>query len=66
MKKTTSKIPFLLLSLLFSNLIFATPTPPQPAPPGPPGFPIDENILVLVIACLVLGFYKIYHTKKAS
>lgn len=40
-------------------------TPPPPTPP--PGFPIDKGIVLLIVAAIVFGFYKLkkhrYQTK---
>jgi hypothetical protein len=66
MKIVPSKIVLLIVGFLCCNLTFASPEPPQPVPPVPPGLPIDNDLLVLVIASLILGFYKIYTHKKTS
>jgi len=66
MKIVPSKIVLLFVGLLFSNFIFAAPNPPSPSPPPPPGLPVNEGLVLLVIASVILGFYKIYTTKKAS
>ena len=66
MKKVPSKIITLFVGLLCCNFTFAAPNPPEPIPPPPPGLPIDESVIVLVLASIIFGFYKIYLSKKAS
>jgi hypothetical protein len=67
MKIVPSKIVLLIVGFLCCNVIIASPQPPQPAPPPPPFIPINHELILLVIASLFLGFYKIAtHTKKAS
>ena len=66
MRIVPSKIVLILVGFLCSNLTFAAPNPPSPIPPPPPGLPIDGSLVVLVIASLIFGLYKIYTIKKAS
>jgi len=66
MKIESSKIALLIFGILCCNLTFAAPQPPPPIPPTPPGFPIDENLLVLAFASIILVLYKINSYKKAS
>jgi len=66
MKIVPSKIVLLFVGLLCSNFMFAAPNPPAPIPPPPPGLPVNQGLVLLVIASIILGFYKIHSTKKAS
>ena len=53
--------------MLFSIVSYAQDNidpPPPPAPPGPPGFPIDQNILWLLIVGLIFGAYSICFSTK--
>jgi hypothetical protein len=53
--------------MLFSIVSYAQDNidpPPPPAPPGPPGFPIDQNILWLLIVGLIFGAYSICFSSK--
>jgi hypothetical protein len=45
-----------------ANTGFANPTPGTPPPPDtvPPGAPINEYLIVLAVAILLFGIYKIY------
>lgn len=66
MKILSNKITPLIVGLLFSNFTFAAPEPPQPTPLPPPGFPIDGGIMLLLVAAIIFGTYKILYIKKAS
>jgi|GEM_PF-1786100 hypothetical protein len=53
--------------MLFSIVSYAQDNidpPPPPAPPNPPGFPIDQNILWLLIVGLIFGAYSICFSSK--
>jgi hypothetical protein len=53
--------------MLFSIVSYAQDNidpPPPPAPPNPPGFPIDQNILWLLIVGLIFGAYSICFSGK--
>ena len=53
--------------MLFSIVSYAQDNidpPPPPGPPGPPGFPIDQNILWLLIVGLIFGAYSICFSSK--
>ena len=65
MKIDTIKIMLFFAGLLCCNSIFASNNPPPPIPPPPPGLPIDGGLLVLMLASVILGFYKIYKHKKS-
>ncbi|HSN49200.1 MAG TPA: hypothetical protein VLR29_10610 [Flavobacterium sp.] len=63
MRTIANKFIFVIIHLLGGIIAFAAPKPPPPdykKPPPPPGLPIDENISVLVIMAILLGFYIIY------
>ncbi len=54
----------LIFILLLSNG-FVFSTPPLPLPPTPPpGFPINENLFLLVGLVLVYAFFKIVKNKR--
>ena len=62
---------FLMVVLfLFSIGLYAQEEPPEPEdPPVPPPLPIDENLMLLLIAGVLFGVYVIYKYKfktKAS
>ena len=38
--------------------------PPPPGPPPPPGLPIDSGIVILFLAALVYGIYKVTKISK--
>jgi len=48
--------------------VFAAPGPPPPSTPPPPGSPLDGGILLLVLASITYGLYKLsdINKKKAS
>lgn len=54
-----------MLNFIKALLIIAPP-PPTPGPPGPPGVPIDNSILLLLLAGIALGSYTIIIKKKTS
>ena len=60
--KMDPKFTFTILAILAVCVdCLADPGPPPPqTPPGPPGFPIDSNVLYLVIAALIYGAFKFY------
>jgi len=37
--------------------------PPQPGLPPPPGLPIDDSVIMLFVAAVAFGLYKIYHLR---
>jgi hypothetical protein len=47
----------LATALTFNSYADATPTPPPPPTPVPSGFPIDGNIVLLVLAGTIYGMY---------
>ena len=52
-----------LIYLLGISIAFAKPNPPAPNykdPLPPPGFPIDENIIFLLLFAVFFGIYTIY------
>ena len=59
-KKILASTLFFLVGLLS---VAQGPPPPPPMPPPPPGLPIDSGIVMLFIAALALGVYKL-HTSK--
>lgn len=56
--------------LLIVQKVAGTDGPPPPDQQRPPGFPIDDNIWVLLASGILLGVYIIYRrnsiTNKAS
>jgi len=68
MKIVPSRFIILLALLLPSVGSIAAPNePPPPTPPPPPGLPIDNGLIVLLMAGLIFGCYKLYNNslKKA-
>jgi hypothetical protein len=61
MKIVPSKI--LIIMVLISVSAFAGPVGPPPPGIPPPGLPIDSGVLLLFIAAIGYGFYKIYQQK---
>ncbi len=61
---------FILLAILLPVVgAFAAPNePPPPTPPPPPGLPIDNGLIVLLMAAISFGIYKVYklNIRKAS
>jgi hypothetical protein len=52
------------LALLFTSFAFAGPTgPPPPQVPPPPGLPVDGGIVLLFLAAISYGIYKVYQYK---
>lgn len=70
MKIVPKKISILIVWLLSVNFTFAAPDLPVPnsGPSVPVGLPmpIDEDIILLLLASLIFAFYKIRSNKKAS
>lgn len=66
MKFDPTKIMVLFIGVLCCNTTFASNNPPPPIPPPPPGLPINEGLVLLIFTGIVLVFYKLYATKKAS
>jgi hypothetical protein len=68
MKIVSNKIIALIVVLLFTNFMYAEPTPPQPAAPptGPVDLPVLDGVTLLIVIALTFGIYKIYKIKKAS
>jgi hypothetical protein len=63
MIRIVNKYSLLITCLLVSVVVLADITPPvgtPPPPPPPPGFPIDNDLLILLAFGLLFGFYKIY------
>ncbi len=61
LKKTVLTLMVFLFGIL--NVFAAKQEPPAPTrrkPPIPPGFPIDQNISILILIALFLGIYIIY------
>jgi len=52
------------LALLFTTFAFAGPTgPPPPQVPPPPGLPVDGGVVLLFIAAISYGIYKVHQYK---
>jgi hypothetical protein len=66
MKTAPHKLCSLMILFLFSSVCVAG-TPPNPGggsgPPADPPLPIDDNLYVLFVLALTLGFYFIYKHK---
>jgi hypothetical protein len=60
MKIFGSSVIFVFAMLLPVDQCFAAPAPPQPSPPPPPGLPIDNGLVVLILAALIYGLFKVY------
>jgi len=56
----------IVLALAFTNLTFAkyAPPPPQRGPGPPVGLPIDDGVVFLFMAAIVLGLYKVYQFRQ--
>ena len=53
------------LALLTTGFAFAGPTgPPPPGIPPPPGLPVDGGLVLLLIAAITYGIYKVYQHKQ--
>jgi hypothetical protein len=55
----------ILLALIFplADCIAApvnNPPPPTNLPPPPPGLPVDNGIVLLLVASILYGIYKVY------
>ena len=55
----------ILTTILATASCFANDPPPPQAvppggPPGPPGTPIDSGIVLMIVAAVFYGIYKIY------
>ncbi|MEJ6792351.1 MAG: hypothetical protein QNK89_06390 [Lacinutrix sp.] len=61
-KKTIASILFVLISFVCSA---QTPTPPE-SPPGSGDASIDSGLLVLLIAGVLFGIYKLYKFQKKN
>ena len=59
-----STLPLAFMILLSAVCVAAPNNPPPPTPPPPPGLPLDGNLVMLLAAALLLGFYKIYQIQK--
>jgi len=66
MKISPNKILFIIGGFLCCNPTIAAPNPPEPVPPPPPGLSVDGWLVYMVVFSIIIGFYKIYSTKKAS
>ena len=51
------KIIFSLFAVGMTLSSYADPTPPPPPVPVGPGFPIDGNVVLLILAGTVYGLY---------
>lgn len=68
--KITKKIIGSLLVFFMGIMSMVAETPPPPLkspkatpPPPPRGFPIDDNIYILLIIALLFGVYIVYESK---
>ncbi|WP_394352281.1 PID-CTERM protein-sorting domain-containing protein [Flavobacterium lotistagni] len=54
-------VPAIFLSIIFLIGAHATAAPQGPPPPGvpPPGLPIDGGVILLLVAALGYGLYKV-------
>lgn len=62
-----SKLIYSLIALLlcYTDVLAKKPVPPSPhRGPGTPGFPIDDNIYILLLSGLLLGLY--FFSKKVK
>ena len=62
-KKLYASILFVLISFV---CIAQNPPPPQQPPTGPPGLPIDSGFIVLLVAGVLFGIYKMYSLSKKT
>lgn len=65
MNLAPNKNTLIFLGLISYSVTFAAPNPPEPIPP-PVGLPIDNGVIVLIIASIVYTFFKLRNIKKAS
>lgn len=65
-KKHLASILFILVSFVCSATQHEAPPQPQPmGGPPPPGLPIDNGLILLFVAALIYGIYRILkHSKK--
>jgi hypothetical protein len=66
MKIVPNKTLYALVAMFSGVSAFAGPgnqAPPQPGLPPPPGLPIDGSIVMLFVAAIAFGLYKIYQAK---
>ena len=50
--------------ITYMKALFLMLPPPTPGPPGPPGVPIDNGLIFLFIAAIILGVYYNFKSKK--
>ena len=64
-KKIITSTLFILISFVCTAQL---PPSPTGRPPGPPGddLPIDSGLIVLAIAAVLYGVYKIYTLRKKA
>ncbi len=63
MRIAPKNICLLFLTSLVSGIVNAQTPPPPPVPVGP-GFPINENLIVLGVAGVLLAAVYFYRSKK--
>ena len=51
------------LALIYTTFASAEPGPPPPRVPPPSGLPIDGGVVLLIIAAIAYGLYKVYQLK---
>lgn len=74
MKNKTVSFRITILCLFLNAMVYSAPPPPPPppaptdGPPPPLGFPIDENIMVVVVLAVIFGLYIVYkhHLKQKT
>lgn len=54
-----------MIFMFMNTLIYAQGNYPPPPGPPPVGFPIDDNIVILVAAGILFGAYKIFKHKRS-
>ena len=57
-------VPILIFFIGFTAM--AQEIPPPPMPPPPPGLPIDNGLIILFIAGLIYGVYKVRQLSKKA